>query len=103
MSADSAGAGSGSQPGRVCRRFRVRGKVQGVWFRESTRRQAEILELHGHAVNLEDGTVEVVASGGAAELEKLAAWLKHGPPLARVEQVSQEDIPDPGVRGFTTR
>jgi acylphosphatase len=103
VSGDSAGGGKSSQSVRACRRFRVRGKVQGVWFRESTRRQAEILDLHGHAVNLEDGTVEVVASGGAAELDKLAAWLKQGPPLARVEQVSEEDIPDSGIQGFTTR
>jgi len=83
--------------------FRVRGKVQGVWFRESTRREAEILGLCGYAANLEDGSVEVVAAGGDAELDKIAAWLRHGPPLARVEQLTSEEIADSGLTGFFTR
>lgn len=86
-----------------CRRFLIRGKVQGVWFRESARRQAELLGLQGHALNLDDGSVEVVAAGGAAELDRFAAWLQRGPPLARVEHVSTEEMPDPGLRGFSTR
>jgi len=88
---------------RKCLRFCVRGKVQGVWFRESTRREAERLGLEGHAHNLKDGSVEVVAAGGAAELASLATWLRHGPALARVEQLNSEEIPDPGVSGFSTR
>jgi acylphosphatase len=86
-----------------CRRFLIHGKVQGVWFRESTRRQAGVLGLQGHARNLEDGSVEVVAAGAAAELDKLADWLQHGPPMARVDRVTAEEIPDPGLRGFSTR
>lgn len=88
---------------RKCMRFRIRGKVQGVWFRESTRREAEILGLSGYAANLEDGSVEVVAAGGDTELDKLAAWLRRGPPLARVEQLSWEEIANPGESGFFTR
>jgi acylphosphatase len=84
-------------------RFLIRGKVQGVWFRESTRREAEILGLSGYAANLKDGSVEVVAAGGDAELDKLAAWLLHGPSLACVEQLSSEEIADPGKSGFFTR
>ena len=87
---------------RSCRRFYVRGRVQGVWFRESTRREAQILELHGHAINLPDGSVEVLAAGGSAELDMLADWLRHGPPLAQVEHLSEEETADPGVQGFTT-
>ena len=98
------GGASMSHPNhQKCIRFIIRGRVQGVWFRESTRREAGILGLKGHAINLQDGSVEVVASGGAAELEKLATWLRHGPPLARVERVSAEDIPNPGSDSFTTR
>jgi len=88
---------------RKCLRFRIRGRVQGVWFRESTRREAEILGLSGYAANLEDGSVEVVAAGGEAELDRLAAWLRHGPPLARVEQLTSEEIADNGKIGFSTR
>ena len=81
-----------------CRNFRVEGRVQGVWFRESTRRQAERLELSGHAVNLPDGSVEVLACGAPDDLAKLAEWLQHGPPLARVASVTasahEGDCPD---------
>jgi len=94
---------SASNSQRKCLRFRVRGKVQGVWFRESTRREAEVLGLSGYAANLDDGSVEVVAAGGDAELDKLAAWLRIGPPLARVDQLTSEQIADPGKRGFFTR
>ena len=106
MSADnSTGNATGNASGgaRGCRRFQVWGKVQGVWFRESTRREAEILGLEGYALNLRDGSVEVVAVGGVEELDRLAEWLLHGPPLARVDNVSEQEIPDPGLSGFSTR
>lgn len=70
-------------------RFIVTGKVQGVFFRASTRDRAQALGLHGHAKNLADGSVEVVAAGDATALEKLADWLQHGPPMARVERVER--------------
>lgn len=72
-------------------RFLIRGKVQGVWFRASTRDQALRLGLRGCASNLEDGSVEVLAVGGADAIEQLANWLQHGPPLARVELVERCD------------
>ena len=72
-----------------CRRYQIFGKVQGVWFRESTRRQAVELGLTGHAVNLSDGSVEVIACGDSTTLQTLADWLQHGPPLARVERVER--------------
>jgi acylphosphatase len=69
------------------RLFTVRGRVQGVWFRDSTRREAERLNITGHAINLPDGGVEVLAYGSVAALDELAAWLKSGPPLAQVAAV----------------
>ena len=87
---------------RQCRRFLVWGKVQGVWFRESTRREAERLGLAGSAANLADGSVEVVAVGMPADLLALANWLQRGPPNARVDQVTEEMIEDPGIKGFST-
>jgi acylphosphatase len=69
------------------RRFLVRGRVQGVWFRESTRREALRLQITGHAVNLPDGSVEVVAFGDAAALSSLESWLRDGPELASVSSV----------------
>ena len=69
------------------RRFTIRGRVQGVWFRDSTRRQAQSLALTGHAINLDNGDVEVFACGEPAALDSLAHWLQRGPPLARVSDV----------------
>ncbi|QOC22992.1 acylphosphatase [Wenzhouxiangella sp. AB-CW3] len=65
----------------------ISGRVQGVFFRESTRRQAEPLGLSGHAVNLSDGRVEVLAHGRPPALDELEQWLHQGPPAARVDSV----------------
>lgn len=72
--------------------FIVRGKVQGVWFRASTRDEAARLGLDGHARNLADGSVEVLAIGDAAAIDALAQWLHVGPPLARVDAVSRSAL-----------
>jgi acylphosphatase len=61
--------------------------VQGVYFRAATREQALRLGLTGHARNLPDGRVEVVACGDPEALESLRAWLWSGPPQARVATV----------------
>ena len=87
---------------RVCRRFLVSGKVQGVWFRESTRREAARLGLNGSVSNLPDGRVEVVAAGSGKDIDQLSAWLRRGPVLARVDEVVEETIDDPGLSGFST-
>lgn len=71
-------------------RFLVSGKVQGVFFRASTRERALDLGLSRRATNLPDGRVEVVAAGDAAALDLLEAWLRLGPPAARVESVVRE-------------
>ena len=87
-------------------RFLVSGKVQGVWFRASTRDQALALGLRGHALNLPSGEVEVLAVGTPQAIDALADWLQVGPPLAKVEAVrcvmraNQDD--SMGVRGFST-
>ena len=82
-------------------RFLVSGKVQGVWFRESTRREAARLGLNGSASNLPDGRVEVIAVGSAKNINQLSGWLRHGPTMARVDKVVEETIDDPGLSGFT--
>lgn len=70
-------------------RFLVRGRVQGVAFRAHARAEALALGLRGHAVNLADGGVEVLAVGEADALDAFARWLQHGPPPARVEAVQR--------------
>ncbi|MDH3547706.1 MAG: acylphosphatase [Gammaproteobacteria bacterium] len=73
------------------RRFTIKGRVQGVFFRDSTRRIAESLGLTGHAINLNDGDVEVFACGDEQALDELATWLQTGPPMASVARVVAED------------
>jgi len=73
------------------RLFTVHGRVQGVWFRDSTRREAERLGLAGYAINLPDGTVEVLACGASNALDELAGWLQSGPPMASVTRVDVRD------------
>jgi len=83
-------------------RFLVSGRVQGVFFRASTREQAWALGIAGHAVNLPDGRVEVLAIGEAAALDALERWLWQGPPAARVDAVERTALPDQSGQGFRT-
>jgi acylphosphatase len=71
----------------VCRRFMISGQVQGVFFRASTARQAEQLQLRGWAKNLPDGRVEVLALGSVVAVGQLGEWLRQGPPRARVDAI----------------
>ena len=84
----------------ACARFIVTGRVQGVFFRASTREQALRLGLSGSASNRADGSVEVIASGDEAALVELERWLHRGPPAARVDSVRREALPDQDLRGF---
>jgi acylphosphatase len=74
---------------RITRRFRVVGKVQGVYFRHSTRGEAERLGIGGYARNLPDGSVEVLARGAVEAVDELLTWLHHGPGSARVDSVAE--------------
>ena len=76
----------------MSRRFRVTGKVQGVYFRHSTRMEAEALAIRGFARNLADGSVEVMAHGSSAAVERLRQWLHQGPRMARVESVLELEL-----------
>jgi acylphosphatase len=76
-------------PINLTRRYLVLGKVQGVYFRHSTRAQAERLKLRGFVRNLEDGSVEVIAQGAPSALDDLQLWLQRGPDLARVDMVRE--------------
>ena len=82
------------------RLFTVHGRVQGVWFRDSTRREAERLGVQGYAINLDDGNVEVLAEGPAAALDALQDWLHQGPPMARVTRVEVSAIDAQAATGF---
>lgn len=85
----------------VTRRCVVSGRVQGVFFRATTRDQALSLGLDGYARNLPDGRVEVLMRGEERGVEALGDWLWRGPQMARVERVECEvsnEVPAPGFR-----
>ncbi len=76
----------------VCRRCRVEGLVQGVFFRASTRARAQQLGVTGWAKNLPDGSVEVLACGAEKAVAQLCEWLWEGPPHSRVATVQCVDV-----------
>jgi acylphosphatase len=86
-----------------CRRCRVSGRVQGVFYRASTRQQAERLGVTGWARNLPDGSVEVLACGREQDVEALCQWLWQGPRLAEVADVRCEAAEYQSLSGFATR
>lgn len=85
----------------TCLHCRVSGRVQGVWFRASTREQARRLGLTGYAKNLADGRVEVLACGGRGALEALQVWLWQGPEAAEVDEVECHEIETAPPEVFT--
>ncbi len=85
----------------ACRQFKVSGRVQGVFFRVSARDVAVPLNITGHAVNLPDGNVEILACGDATALQELERWLHEGPPMASVNKVECFDVDCEMPRQFT--
>ena len=71
----------------------IEGRVQGVWYRESTRRKAVSLGVCGWVRNRPDGTVEAVAEGDGDAVARLAEWCRQGPAGARVEAVGERAEP----------
>lgn len=88
---------------RAARRAVVRGRVQGVWFRDSARRRAESLSVAGWARNCPDGAVEVWLEGAAEAVEAMLEYCRSGPPRAVVEDVSVEEVAPAGLRDFEVR
>lgn len=86
----------------ICKRCYVSGRVQGVFFRASTRDKAQSLHVSGYARNLDDGRVEVLACGEQEQVEALIDWLWEGPRLARVESVEVQDADEAPPADFRT-
>jgi len=86
-----------------CRRFLVSGYVQGVFYRAASEAVARRLDLTGWVRNLPDGRVEVMACGEESKLKELEQWLWQGPPRARVEQVTIQDVAAQVFSGFSVR
>ena len=79
---------------RTARRLVIHGRVQGVWFRESMRQEAERLKVTGWVRNCLDGTVEAAVEGSTYAVEAMIRWARRGPEAAQVTRVDVED--DPG-------
>lgn len=76
---------------KISDKIRVIGRVQGVFFRGSTRQQAQQHQLTGYARNLADGSVEILLQGEAESVEKVSQWIAAGgPPAARVDHMLRE-------------
>jgi acylphosphatase len=88
---------------RVRRRALVAGRVQGVWFRESCRDQAQAAGVGGWVHNLADGRVEVVLEGPPGAVDEVLAWCRRGPRRARVDRVDVVDEGPVGEQGFRVR
>ena len=86
--------------GAVRRRVVVRGRVQGVFFREWTRRTAERRGVAGWVRNCRDGTVEAVFEGESQDVASMVESVGLGPPDAHVESVEAHDEPPEGLQGF---
>jgi len=71
----------------ICKQCFVSGRVQGVFYRDTTRQQAEKLQLVGYAKNLTDGRVEVVMCGSEKNVDKLSEWLWTGSEYSSVSDV----------------
>ena len=77
--------------------------MQGVWFRDSTRREAESAGITGYAKNLANGDVEVMVSGPDDALNKLQRWLQDGPRLAIVDELSVRQVDYEAFSAFEVR
>lgn len=76
----------------ICKRCFVSGRVQGVFYRDTTRQKAEKLQLVGYAKNLTDDRVEVVICGSETSVEKLCEWLWTGSEYSSVSNVQCQEI-----------
>jgi acylphosphatase len=84
----------------VRRRLLVSGRVQGVFFRDACKAQADMLGVRGWAKNLRDGRVEVVAEGEPNAVERLARWCREGSTRARVTGVESSTEAPEGLGSF---
>lgn len=87
----------------VARHVVVHGRVQGVFFRESTRRRADAAGVAGWVANRSDGTVEAWFEGAPEAVEVLVDYVGRGPSGADVERVDVDDAEPRGLRGFAVR
>jgi len=81
----------------------IYGKVQGVWFRVSTKRIADELGVKGFVENKSDGSVHILAQGSKKNIQAFTEWCTQGPPLARVDSLDVQEVEWNAVTGFTIK
>ncbi len=79
----------------------VSGKVQGVYFRQSTKEMAVSLGITGQVKNVADNSVYIIATGTNEQLEQLIAWCRQGPPKAQVTKLAVEELPSRSFGKFS--
>ena len=87
----------------IRRRVVAHGRVQGVFFRDSCRREAWARQVSGWVTNREDGAVEAVFEGEPAAVEALINWTRQGPPRAKVIKLEVIEEEPRGEFGFSVR
>jgi acylphosphatase len=87
----------------VCRIYYVRGRVQGVGYRNFVQKSGNAIGITGFARNLDDGRVEVIAQGTASQLEELEGHLWRGPRWAEVRGIDKEESTIRDLHGFGVR
>jgi acylphosphatase len=85
------------------KRVVAHGRVQGVFFRDSTRERAEAAGVAGWVANRPDGTLEAVLEGDADAVDAVVAWMQDGPRRAEVDRVEVDEEAPEGLSGFTVR
>jgi acylphosphatase len=83
------------------RQIIVKGKVQGVYFRQRTLETASQLDITGTVRNLGNGDVEIIATGTEQQLQTLIEWCHHGPSRAKVEKIIIDVLPLRSANNFT--
>ena len=91
---------SSGPPARVRARVVATGRVQGVWFRDACREQAQAEGVAGWVRNRGDGAVEAEFEGPQASVDRLVAWFGTGPPRARVDATEMSVVPVNGDQRF---
>lgn len=99
----AGGVQSNTRRDTIRTRIVVRGRVQGVFFRDTCRREALRRGVHGWVRNRLDGGVEAAFEGPPADVRTMVEWAKVGPPMARVDRIEVHDEAPEGLVGFEVR
>lgn len=98
-----AGRGWKNRRVHVRKRVTVHGRVQGVFFRDSTRERADAHGVSGWARNMPDGSVQAVLEGEPDAVQRVVRFLRTGPPQANVDRVDVDEEEPEGLSGFSIR